>query len=217
MRIHASLVLGLATTLLLGGCLQRLSDPYESCSVSADCRRGTDRCLSVVVPGVGSGNICSSQCSSRADCPSDWMGVAGDCRSFGGGANCFQACAGSSDCNPGFSCSDPDGLGRICLPSGGGTVLRASYESCTFSSDCANSSDQCLDVVIPGMSSGSLCSTPCSSSAQCPRDWMGAQGDCRVLGSGGANCYQACNDPSDCNGGFRCVDPDGSGFRLCLP
>ncbi len=101
----------------------------------------------------------------------------------------------------------------------GGCIARSRdpYEACIVNADCNTTTDRCLDVVN-GTARDSICSSSCSSSAQCPRDRMGAIGDCRVLGTGGANCFQACATDSDCNFGFGCVDPDGGSFDpICLP
>jgi hypothetical protein len=218
MRIHASLMMGVVTVALLGGCLQRSRDPYQSCVVSADCQNSRDRCLDVV-NGTARDSICSSPCSTDSDCPFDRMGALGDCRVLGtGGANCFQACRTSSDCNFGFSCVDPDGSGfPICLPSAGSTPTRvAAFESC-ISAACDASTDGCTTVQNGGRTT-QFCSNNCRTDSDCPFDQRGGQGACfDITGGSMGVCFERCNVSADCNLDAVCTDRTAGGLSLAVP
>lgn len=218
MRIHASLVMGVFAVAILGGCLARSRDPYQSCIVSADCNTTTDRCLDVV-NGTARDSICSSPCSSDSQCPRDRMGAQGDCRVLGsGGSNCFQACGTSSDCNFGFACVDPDSSGfPICLPAGGSTSRAPAFESCA-SLSCDSTTDGCATIRNGGLGTTNICTNNCNSDADCPFDQRGGQGACFDIEGGSMGvCFERCNVSADCNFDAFCTDRTAGGLSLAVP
>ena len=222
MRIQASSLAMVFTFALLGGCLARSRDPYESCIVNSDCRTTSDRCLDVV-NGTARDSICSSPCSGGGACPVDRRGALGDCRVLGtGGANCFQACGRDSDCNIGFSCVDPDGgTRRICLPrTSSGTVTVGAYEACSPSRVCTSGTG-CFGVTN-GAVRADLCTANCRTDAECPSDIRGGLGACLDITGGSMGvCFERCRGGADCRTGFSCDSRTAGGLTLpvsiCLP
>ena len=95
--------------------------PYASCNGGRSCLGGTD-CFSITAAGD---SMCTRNCNSTADCPTDAFGTQARCLSFNGGSSfqCFQACnisAGGSECEGAYDCFDADSSGvsfpPICLP-----------------------------------------------------------------------------------------------------
>lgn len=91
---------------------------YSRCSTSPDCTAAADECFVVTNMGA-SGGMCSTYCTTDADC----LGYAG-CYSLAadpaGTQICYGRCANDYDCASGFACLDAVRGGvvvdRICLP-----------------------------------------------------------------------------------------------------
>jgi hypothetical protein len=110
---------------IASGCSVQVADgaiaAYDECSIgsTAQCQAGTG-CFTISVEGTSAG-LCTDFCTVAAECPIDARGVVGECLSFDGGASftCFERCAFSSDCAPGWACHDAAGgqsFPPICLP-----------------------------------------------------------------------------------------------------
>lgn len=129
-----------------------------------------------------------------------------------------SACSGLSSCTPGHLCINIDGAG-------GSTAVCAEF--CNVDSDC-DGGGLCIITLDDG-SGGSLggielCTHPCDPVAQtgcrtgayCDifRESAGAMRtftDCTAPPTGSGGQGAACADADDCQSGFACVDPDGTG------
>ncbi len=91
------------------------------------------------------------------------------------------------------------------------------YSGCGDAADCNPAADACYIVTNMG-SSGGMCSTVCTTDADC----LGYAG-CYSLAadpSGIQVCYQRCSYDYDCAPGFSCLDAVRAGVvvdRICLP
>lgn len=205
----------------LAGCLPRRS--YDACTVNADCPAGTT-CQEITAMGD---RICTSSCTTVADCPLDRYGTNGRCMSFDGGSSfsCWQACAaggGGSECPFRYGCFTSDATGRtfdpICLPDRGTgpTATQRAYENCSTTSQCLDATT-CTTINSVGM-----CTDTCRDEIDCPLDRFGTSARCISFGGAAFTCFQACNisaGGAECSPGWGCFDNDGtSSFPpICLP
>jgi len=91
------------------------------------------------------------------------------------------------------------------------------YSSCGSGPDCTPAADACFVVTNMG-ASGGMCSTYCTTDADC----LGYAG-CYSLAADPAGtqvCYERCTYDSDCAGGFTCLEAVRGGTvvdHICLP
>ncbi len=204
------------------------ADPYEGCGGATTCALTRDSCTPITNSTV-TRSMCTTSCSSDADCDTDMFGSLGDCVSFSGSSStCFHRCVDSTDCYPGFACYVPTGstgaLGNICLPDAGpvGPTVPP-YRQCTTSADCIGGL-LCINYSVPPTGNEDLCSaSPCVSDDDCPFDSRGGRGACLAFGSGGVSaCWERCNIRGDCANtvDFDCTRTVGAftaPVLLCVP
>jgi hypothetical protein len=195
---HARLLVALSFTLALSAGCRPYADSYETCFNSADCTDTRQSCFTINNAGVRD-DICSNDCSSDADCPSDDLGRSGSCTSAAGtGANiCVQRCTADLDCYGSRVCE-----GGLCLPNaGGGGGFVNNYRSCLASSDCRDPSLECVTFDVAGRREAVCTTTFCSRDDDCPFDSRGGRGACLNLG-GSTACWERCNFRADCEDTF---------------
>ena len=116
----------LAFALLVGssGCIivddNDGADYYESCYTHSDCAHSDAFCQDVSASWgsiTASNAICTVGCYDDYDCPYS-HGNDGVCLSLDSGYTfqCYETCASSYDCDPGFDCGLVDSGDYICLP-----------------------------------------------------------------------------------------------------
>jgi hypothetical protein len=201
------------------------AEPYDACGGTTTCRLSRDSCTAIT-NGSATRSMCTTSCSSDADCDSDMFDAQGDCVFYGGAGTCFHRCVDSSDCYPGFACYVPTGstgaIGNICLPDAGPPVPAAAYERCSdrvSSSDCA-AGLECINYMVSG-ATANLCSVSgCFGNAECPFDSRGGRGACLTF-SGLSSCWERCRGDFDCLNtvDFACRDIGGSPtpVLVCVP
>ncbi|MDQ3034310.1 MAG: hypothetical protein M3Y87_18020 [Myxococcota bacterium] len=131
-------VIGLALAVALGSACGSAEErdgsrggPYDACDVgAAECPASTEGCAGVVVDYVdyrtAERMMCSSECTSDAECPADPPGLGGACIAFEGTTTglCYRRCTRDEECPADFGCIDrlpaADGgdsfFDPICLP-----------------------------------------------------------------------------------------------------
>jgi len=84
-------------------------------------------------------------------------------------------------------------------------------DECTKPSDCAISTDTCVDGrCVPGSDAPGGLGTPCTSNADC------FSGQCGENGTGDQYCVEPCDvTTSSCPAGFQCMAAGGGG--VCWP
>lgn len=99
--------------------------PYDACEVgAAECPASTEGCAGVVVDYVdyrtAERMMCSSICTSDAECPDDPPGIGGACLMFEGTEMglCYRRCTTDEACPPDFGCTD-----RLPAPGGGDSIF----------------------------------------------------------------------------------------------
>jgi hypothetical protein len=106
------------SAMALTGC-SNVAGPYDTCGDSSDCTSAVDGCsfLSSATRTVG---ICTNNCTSNADCPTDSRGFSGSCLSLSGTEAfiCFETCLDDFDCPGALRCTPTVGSSgeAICLP-----------------------------------------------------------------------------------------------------
>ena len=79
-------------------------------------------------------------------------------------AHCRTPCLSGADCDTNELCADLDGVNYgACLPAPTPVATKLLGEPC-------NTSGECVTGLCAGDASGAVCSTPCDSHLQCPRD-----------------------------------------------
>jgi hypothetical protein len=61
-------------------------------------------------------SMCTTGCTSDAQCPLDSRGARGVCENFGDGGVCFEQCSTINDCLSGWTCELLTDNARVCLP-----------------------------------------------------------------------------------------------------
>jgi hypothetical protein len=106
------------------------------------------------------------------------------------------------------------------MGSAAGCVVDDTYTSCSSSSDCRDSGDQCWLVQLgPAGTSGQFCSTQCTTDDSCEKN-LGFSGACYSLEGTNFLCYQRCVVDSDCYLSSVCVEvarTDGGLDYVCAP
>jgi hypothetical protein len=217
--VMSAIVMGLGTgcTVVVTG-----SQTYETCGTTSDCASSLDSCFTVTTTEARS--MCTRACATDLDCPGS-----GRCMSFDAGRTflCFEGCATSAQCEPGWSCFDSYGgtfFSPICLPGRGAPppATQPPYYECTIGStrECVASVEGCFTIAVDGVTRG-MCTSRCRSDVECPRDRNGALGVCMSFDGGFLfSCFQACRSSLDCPLGFACKSrlADGTTFApICLP
>ncbi|MBK8258810.1 MAG: hypothetical protein IPK82_39900 [Polyangiaceae bacterium] len=186
-------------------------------------------------------NPMSPQCSGDGIC-ADPMAVTGKAVSVN--HVCFDACATSADCRPGYECvdrglaslvcivapekkcedlqdNDVDGLADCadidCQPTAACTPgAKATGQPCTSNSECfANSNDPvCLSDLLTGYPDG-YCSQFCDTGANdCSAGSICTKGI--VFQVDAPVCLDVCNVQADCRQGYFCQD-FGLAQKICIP
>ena len=192
--LRIQLALALLTLAIAPGCRVN-SESYERCFDSTDCINAGEGCFGVT-NGSNSTEICSVGCSSSATCPFDDFGRQGTCISEG---ICLQSCSSDFDCYGSLICD-----GGVCLPNPGGPVggFVNNYRSCVASTDCRDSSLECVTFDVAGRREAVCSRTGCFSDSDCPIDARGGRGACLSFGGGTSACWERCEFRADCEDTF---------------
>lgn len=193
------------------------SSTYDSCIDSLDCNDSFDSCVQVSTE-ERTDSQCTRSCVDDLDCPGS-----GHCVTFPGSAPfCYQTCITSGICDFGWGCTDLSDGSAVCLPGSGSTVDPGipAYNECNPADDrCTTSVEGCFTFNVDGVVAG-VCTSSCSTAAECPTTAGGLAGACISFSGGGFTCFESCIDSSDCLEGFACKSSlaDGSTFPpICLP
>ena len=199
-------------------------EPAGSCNYvpdDTDCGAG-ESCSPTTGCVAGCGESPCKLVSPQCGCPSGqgcYIDSTGSRLCATSGANAEgAACSGLSSCTPGHLCININSAG-------GSTAVCAEF--CNLDSDCG-SGGLCIITLDDG-SGGSLAGiklcthscdpvaqTGCRTGAYCDifRESAGAMRyftDCTAPATGTGGQGAACTDPDDCQSGFACIDPDGTG------
>ncbi|WP_157069444.1 hypothetical protein [Sandaracinus amylolyticus] len=192
---------------------------YDACSSTSQCADGNDQCVPIT-NGSDTGSQCTRECADDLDCPGS-----GHCVSFdGSNFFCYELCTTNASCESNWGCTDLSDGSAVCLP-GDGTPPPPPgippYNECPFGANpdqCSEVSQGCFQIAVDGTTAAGVCTSECTSSAQCPVTPSGLQGTCVEYFGSPRICFESCIDDNDCLEGFNCKPiAAGESQRICLP
>ncbi|MFO0724559.1 MAG: hypothetical protein U1E65_12300 [Myxococcota bacterium] len=202
-----------------GGMCTQASGRPNFCCTNPMCRQG-QRCIEpdgtpgrcgpstpdagVPLPDAGTTMVCHDDC----DCDRNLSCANGVCLAL----NRANSCCDSPFCPPGNMCIDPVTRGPATCPN------MPPPPDVPVGAACTAGGPECLGGFCIDENSGfpsGYCSVACQPGpmSSCPGD-----GVCRGTGMGQAICLDGCTDPSQCRGGYNCVQLGvAAGGRVCWP